>query len=101
MPETKTPLERALKLPGPGPSRAVVYAEAIAALVVALIVSILLADQIAGTRLLFLWVASAYVAWRGGFRPVAFVSLTSVLLWDFFLREPTGEFSMLTGPEVL
>src|SRR5205085_9605097 len=101
MSEKRPSLNRALQLPGPAPSRVVVYAEAVAAVAVALSASYLLAESIGATRLLLLWVMSAYVAWGGGFRPVAFASVLGALLWDFFLREPTGQFSLITGQEML
>ncbi|MES2177466.1 MAG: ATP-binding protein [Gemmatimonadota bacterium] len=75
------------------------YAEALAAALVAIALSWLLRDVLAGTRLLLLWVMSVYVAWRGGLGPVMVASLVGVLVWDILIMAPGGVISALPRSE--
>ena len=79
--------------------RIAVYAEALLAVAVALLVTHALGDRLAAAHLLVFWVMSAYVSWRGGFRPVAAASILVVLPWSKLLQGREGSFD-LTGAEV-
>jgi PAS domain S-box-containing protein len=57
------------------------YVEAVAAAVVAGVVSWVFRDALAGTRLLLLWMTSLVIAWRGGRGPVIVSSVVGIAIW--------------------
>ena len=97
--ESRPSLDTATMESSPAPGRVLVYAEALAAMVVALAITDLLRERLEGTRLLILWVMSAWVSWRGGFRAVAVASVLGVLLWDLLLRGDIGRLEALTSTD--
>jgi PAS domain S-box-containing protein len=77
------------------------FVEAAAAVAVAALLSYVLSDQLLATRLLFFWVASVYVAWRGGLWPALFSALVGVVVANWATTHPLGAFAAPTLPETL
>jgi len=77
------------------------YVEAVAAVVVAAVLSWGLRNELIATRLLLFWVASLYVAWRSGFFPTLVSALLGVVLANYATTHPVGAFNMPTLPETL
>jgi len=77
------------------------YVEAAAAVVLAALLSWALRDQLAATRLLLFWVASMYVAWRGGLWPSLVSALLGVVLANYTVTHPVGIFTPPTLAEML
>jgi PAS domain S-box-containing protein len=76
------------------------YLEALVAVAVASLLSWLLRDDLASTRLLLFWVVSAFTAWRGGLWPTVVAAGLGVVLANFVLTQPVGAFTAPTAPEV-
>ncbi|MEO7770945.1 MAG: ATP-binding protein [Gemmatimonadaceae bacterium] len=72
-----------------------------AAAALATLLSWLLRDMLSTTRLLLLWVASVFIAWRGGAGPVLVTALLGVLGFDLLLTRPDGQRTALTLTEIL
>ncbi|HEX7978276.1 MAG TPA: ATP-binding protein [Gemmatimonadaceae bacterium] len=77
------------------------YVEAAVAVALAALLSFALKAELVTTRLLLFWVASAYVAWRGGLWPALFSALISVVLANYATTHPLGVFTTPTLPETL
>jgi PAS domain S-box-containing protein len=77
-----------------------VYLETLAAVAVAAALSWLLRDDLAATRLLLYWVASAFVAWRNGLAPTLLASALGIVLANLTTTHPVGLFSLPTSAEV-
>ena len=69
------------------------FLEALGAVVVASVLSYFLRDDLAATRLLLFWVASAYAAWRGGLWPTIVASLLGAVLANYTTTVPFGAFT--------
>jgi PAS domain S-box-containing protein len=76
------------------------FGEALLAVAVAGVLSWHLRDDLAATRLLLFWVASAFAAWRGGFGPALLTSMLGVVIANFTTTEPFGRFAFPTMEEV-
>ncbi|MBW8769180.1 MAG: PAS domain S-box protein [Gemmatimonadetes bacterium] len=77
------------------------YVEAGVAVALAALLSYALHEQLVATRLLLFWVASAYVAWRGGLWPAFLSALLGVLFANYTVTHPVGAFTLPTLPETL
>jgi PAS domain S-box-containing protein len=82
------------------PRRTAPFFEGLVAVAVASVLSWFLRHDLAATRLLLFWVASAYTAWRGGLWPTIVASRIGVVLANYTTTEPFGGFTRPTAPEL-
>jgi len=75
------------------------YVEGAAVVALAALFSFALNEQLVATRLLLFWVASMYVAWRGGLWPALFSALLGVVLANWATTHPLGAFAPPTLPK--